>query len=65
MVVGGVGGGPGAMLGALGVGIGGMAATACVGAAWPVGVPFLVIIVVLITRPQGLLGTGLREDGVA
>jgi branched-chain amino acid transport system permease protein len=30
-----------------------------------VAVPFLVIIVVLITRPQGILGTPLREDAVA
>ncbi len=47
------------------IGVGEMAATAYVGAAWPVAVPFLVIIVVLITRPQGLLGTRLREDAVA
>ncbi len=47
------------------IGVGEMAATAYIGASWPVAVPFLVIIVVLITRPQGILGTRLREDAVA
>ena len=65
VVLGGLGSLPGAVLGALVIGIGEMAATAYVGAAWPVAVPFLVIIVVLITRPQGLMGTRLREDAVA
>ena len=63
--LGGLGSLPGAILGALVIGVGEMAATAYIGAAWPVAVPFLVIIVVLITRPQGLLGTRLREDAVA
>jgi branched-chain amino acid transport system permease protein len=65
VVLGGLGSLPGAILGALVIGVGEMAATTYVGAAWPVAVPFLVIIVVLITRPQGILGTRLREDAVA
>ena len=65
VVLGGLGSLPGAILGALVIGVGEIAATAYLGAAWPVAVPFLVIIVVLITRPQGLLGTRLREDAVA
>ncbi len=65
VVLGGLGSLPGAILGALVIGVGEMAATAYIGAAWPGAVPFLVIIVVLITRPQGLLGTRLREDAVA
>jgi branched-chain amino acid transport system permease protein len=65
VVLGGLGSLPGAILGALVIGVGEIAATAYIGAAWPVAVPFLVIIVVLITRPQGLLGTRLREDAVA
>lgn len=65
VVLGGLGSLPGAILGALVIGVGEMVATAYVGAAWPVAVPFLVIIVVLVTRPQGLMGTRLREDAVA
>jgi branched-chain amino acid transport system permease protein len=65
VVLGGLGSLPGAVLGALVIGVGEIAATAYVGAAWPVAVPFLVIIIVLITRPQGLMGTRLREDALA
>jgi branched-chain amino acid transport system permease protein len=65
VVLGGLGSLPGAILGALVLGVGEMAATTYIGASWPVAVPFLVIIVVLITRPQGILGTPLREDAVA
>jgi branched-chain amino acid transport system permease protein len=65
VVLGGLGSLPGAILGALVIGVGEMAATTYLGAAWPVAVPFLVIIAVLITRPQGILGTRLREDAVA
>ena len=65
VVLGGLGSLPGAILGALVIGVAEMAATTYIGAAWPVAVPFLVIIAVLITRPQGLLGTRIREDAVA
>jgi branched-chain amino acid transport system permease protein len=65
VVLGGLGSLPGAIIGALVIGVGEMAATTYIGASWPVAVPFLVIIVVLITRPQGILGTRLREDAVA
>lgn len=65
VVLGGLGSLPGAILGALVIGVAEMGATTYIGAAWPVAVPFLVIIAVLITRPQGLLGTRIREDAVA
>jgi branched-chain amino acid transport system permease protein len=65
VVLGGLGSLPGSIIGALVIGIGEIAATTYIGASWPVAVPFLVIIVVLITRPQGILGTRLREDAVA
>jgi len=65
VVLGGFGSLPGALLGALVIGVGEQLATAYVGAQWPVAVPFLVIFAVLLLRPQGLLGTTLREDAVA
>lgn len=65
VVLGGLGSLPGAVLGALVIGVGEAVATTYVGASWPVAVPFLVIFAVLLLRPQGLLGTKLREDAVA
>jgi branched-chain amino acid transport system permease protein len=65
IVLGGLGSLPGAVIGALVIGIAEMAATTYVGSAWTVAVPFLVIFIVLILRPQGLLGTRLREDLVS
>ncbi len=64
VVLGGLGSLPGSIIGALVIGVGEIAATNYIGASWPVAVPFLVIIVVLITRPQGILGARLREDAV-
>ncbi|PFG66450.1 amino acid/amide ABC transporter membrane protein 1 (HAAT family) [Propionibacteriaceae bacterium ES.041] len=65
VVLGGLGSLPGAVLGALLIGVGEMFATAYIGASWPVAVPFLVIFIVLLVRPQGILGQPLREDAVA
>ena len=65
VVLGGLGSLPGAIVGALVIGVGEMLATSYIGASWPVAVPFLVIFVVLVLRPQGLMGTRLREDAVA
>lgn len=65
VVLGGLGSLPGAVIGALVIGVTEMLATAYIGAAWPVAVPFIIIFLVLLVRPQGLLGTRLREDAVA
>lgn len=65
VVLGGLGSLPGAIVGSLVIGVAEIFATAYIGAAWPVAVPFIVIFVVLLVRPQGLLGTRLREDAVA
>jgi len=65
VVLGGLGSLPGAVIGALIVGVGESLATTYIGAAWPVAIPFLVIFIVLLVRPQGIMGTRLREDAVA
>jgi branched-chain amino acid transport system permease protein len=65
IVLGGLGSLPGAVIGALAIGVTEMLATTYVGSAWPVAVPFLIIFIVLIVRPQGIMGTRLREDLVA
>ena len=65
VVLGGLGSLPGAVIGAMVIGIGEVLATAYLGSSWPVAVPFLVIFIVLIVRPQGIMGSRLREDAVA
>jgi branched-chain amino acid transport system permease protein len=65
VVLGGLGSLPGAVIGALVMGVAEALATAYIGAAWPVVVPFLIIFLVLLIRPQGIMGTRLREDAVA
>lgn len=65
VVLGGLGSLAGAVIGAMVIGVGELLATAYIGAQWPVAVPFLVIFIVLLARPQGILGTRLREDAVA
>lgn len=65
VVLGGLGSLPGAVIGAMVIGVTEMFATAYIGSAWPVAVPFLIIFIVLIVRPQGIMGTRMREDLVA
>ncbi|MDO9589813.1 MAG: branched-chain amino acid ABC transporter permease [Microcella sp.] len=65
IVLGGLGSLPGAVIGALIIGVTEMLATTYVGSAWPVAVPFLIIFIVLIVRPQGIMGARLREDLVS
>lgn len=65
IVLGGLGSLPGAVIGALVIGVTEMLATTYVGSAWPVAVPFLIIFIVLIVRPQGIMGARLREDLVS
>jgi branched-chain amino acid transport system permease protein len=62
IVLGGMGSLPGAIAGALLLGVGETMTTTYIGPEWATAVPFVVIFVVLLARPQGLLGAKLRED---
>ncbi|HSD76006.1 MAG TPA: branched-chain amino acid ABC transporter permease [Solirubrobacteraceae bacterium] len=62
IVLGGLGSLPGAVVGALLMGLGETLTTTYVGPEWATAVPYVVIFVVLLIRPQGLLGARLRED---
>lgn len=62
IVLGGLGSLPGAILGALLIGLGETFTSTYIGPEWATAVPFVVIFVVLLARPQGLLGARLRED---
>ena len=56
---------PGAVLGALLLGVAEALTPDLHLAAWATAVPYVVIFVVLLVRPQGLLGARLREDVAA
>jgi branched-chain amino acid transport system permease protein len=62
IVLGGMGSLPGAVAGALLIGVGETLVTTYVSPQWTTAVPYVVIFVVLLLRPQGLLGARLRED---
>jgi branched-chain amino acid transport system permease protein len=62
IVLGGMGSLPGAVVGALLIGVGETMTSTYVGPEWATAVPYAVIFVVLLARPQGLLGARLRED---
>jgi len=62
IVLGGLGSLPGAVLGALLMGLGETMTTTYIGPEWATAVPYVVIFVILLVRPQGLLGARLRED---
>jgi branched-chain amino acid transport system permease protein len=62
IVLGGMGSLPGAVVGALLIGLGETLTTTYIGPEWATTVPYVVIFVVLLARPQGLLGAKLRED---
>jgi branched-chain amino acid transport system permease protein len=62
IVLGGMGSLPGAVIGAVLLGIGETLTTTYIGPEWATAVPFVVIFVVLLVRPQGLMGSRLRED---
>ena len=62
IVLGGMGSLPGAIVGALLIGLGETMTTTYIGPEWATAVPFLVIFIVLLVRPQGLMGAKLRED---
>jgi branched-chain amino acid transport system permease protein len=62
VVLGGLGSLPGAALGAVILGIGEAATVTYISPSWATAVPYVVIFIVLLVRPQGLLWTRLRED---
>jgi branched-chain amino acid transport system permease protein len=65
VVLGGMGSLNGAILGALLFGLAETLTAAYVSPAWATAVPYLIVFAVLLFRPQGLLGSRLREDAVA
>jgi branched-chain amino acid transport system permease protein len=65
IVLGGMGSLPGAVIGALAIGVGETMTTAYISPQWQTAVPYVVIFVVLLLRPQGILGRRMREDVVA
>jgi branched-chain amino acid transport system permease protein len=62
VVLGGLGSLPGAALGALLLGVAEAATVTYISPSWATAVPYVVIFVVLLVRPQGLMGSRLRED---
>jgi branched-chain amino acid transport system permease protein len=64
IVLGGMGSLPGAVVGALTLGVAETMTSTYVSPRWATMVPYAVIMVVLLARPQGLLGAKLREDVV-
>jgi branched-chain amino acid transport system permease protein len=62
IVLGGMGSLPGAVAGALLLGVSETMTVTYIGPQWATAVPYLFIFVVLLVRPQGLLGSRLRED---
>ena len=65
IVLGGMGSLPGAVIGALLLGVGETMTTTYIGPEWATAVPYVLVIIVLLLRPQGLLGSRLREDVAA
>jgi branched-chain amino acid transport system permease protein len=62
VVLGGMGSVPGAVIGALLIGLAETFTSVYIAVEWTTAVPFLVIFVVLLFRPQGIMGVRLRED---
>ena len=65
IVLGGLGSLPGAALGALLLGVAETLTVTYISPAWATAVPYVFIIIVLLLRPQGLMGQKLREDVAA
>ncbi|HEX6150758.1 branched-chain amino acid ABC transporter permease [Nocardioides sp.] len=65
VVLGGLGSLNGAVLGAVLFGLAETITGAYWSPAWATAVPYAVVFAVLLVRPQGLMGTRLREDAVA
>jgi len=64
VVLGGLGSIEGAVLSALVFGIAETVTTVYISPAWSTAVPYAIVFAVLLIRPQGLLGTRLRDDAV-
>jgi branched-chain amino acid transport system permease protein len=64
IVLGGMGSLPGAAVGALTLGVAETMTTTYISPRWATAVPYVVIMVVLLARPQGIMGAKLREDVV-
>lgn len=62
IVLGGMGSLPGAVIGALLLGTAETLASVYISIRWATAVPFIVIFVALLLRPQGIMGVRLRED---
>lgn len=65
VVLGGMGSISGAILGAVMFGLAETLTSAYFSPSWATAVPYAIVFIVLLVRPQGLLGTRLREDAVA
>jgi branched-chain amino acid transport system permease protein len=65
VVLGGMGSLNGAVLGAVMFGVAETLTAAYVSPSWATAVPYAIVFAVLLIRPQGLLGSRLREDAVA
>ena len=65
IVLGGMGSLPGAVVGAVLIGMGESLTSTYISPQWTTAVPYVVIFIVLLGRPQGLLGQRLREDVAA
>ncbi len=64
IVLGGMGSLPGALVGALVLGVAETMTVTYISPRWATMVPYAVIMVVLLARPQGIMGAKLREDVV-
>ena len=62
IVLGGMGSLPGAVVGALALGVAETMTVTYIGPEWATAVPYVFVFIVLLLRPQGLLGSRLRED---
>ena len=62
IVLGGMGSLPGAVVGALALGVAETMTVTYIGPEWATAVPYVFVFVVLLLRPQGLLGSRLRQD---
>ncbi|MPZ15958.1 MAG: branched-chain amino acid ABC transporter permease [Chloroflexi bacterium] len=65
VVLGGMGSLNGAILGAVIFGVAETLTAAYVSPSWATAVPYAIVFAVLVVRPQGLMGSRLREDAVA
>lgn len=64
IVLGGMGSLPGAVVGALALGVAETTTATYISPRWATMMPYALIIVVLLARPQGIMGAKLREDAV-